>query len=336
MTLAAKQVVQSYYQTPIQRAYFQGCSGGGREAMMEVSRYPYDYNGVIAGSPAMNFGGIMSQQVWASQVFASAPTLPIKLPAVNAAAIQACDALDGVQDGVIDNPRRCSFDPIVMRCKLLDTTSCLNDAEIAAVRKLYAGPRLSSGETVLPGFSPGSESNWFESFLIGYAGGGPEYYKWMVYNNPLWTSLAFNLDTDVPVSRARVEPIGNSDNPDIRAFINAGGKLIMYHGWADEIVPSESSVRFYEAATALSGPSLSSSVRLFMIPGAHHCEAGFDMMPYLEAWSEQGQAPDRVINTTQVNSNTTTRALCPWPQTAMYNGSGSTSDASSFTCRTPS
>lgn len=303
---------------------------------MEVSRYPNDYNGVIAGSPAMNFGGVMSQQVWASQIYASAPTLATKLQAVNTAAINACDALDGVQDGVISNPRQCTFDPGTMRCPLLETTSCLNDAEIAAVRKLYAGPRLSNGDVVLPGFSPGSETQWFQAFLIGFAGGGPDYYKWIVYGNPLWTPLGFNLNSDVPVSRARVEPIINSDNPDIRPFINAGGKLIMYHGWADEIVPSESSVRFYESATTLAGPSLSSSARLFMIPGAHHCEAGFDAITYLEDWAERGQAPDRVINTTTANSITTTRALCPWPQAAVYNGSGSISDASNYTCRAPS
>ncbi|ARN19574.1 hypothetical protein A4W93_06405 [Piscinibacter gummiphilus] len=331
--VTSKQVMNAYYQAPVQRAYFQGCSGGGREALMSVSRYPGDYDGVIAGAPAMDWGELMSQHVWTAQIRESAPNLANKFSAITAAVKKACDKNDGVQDGILENPQKCTFDPVVMKCSLFDTNSCLNNAEIAAMRKLYEGPKLTNGELLIPGLAKGSEGGWLMAYILNYLGGGPEYYKWMVYNNSGWTPSNFYLDTDVAQSRARVEPISDSGDPNISAFIQRGGKLIMWHGWADQMIPSANSVRYYEKAQALLGSTLSNSARLFMVPGAQHCQAGFDMVPHLEKWVEQGQAPTQVINTTQALFSTTTHPLCPWPQVAAYNGSGSTTSAASYTCR---
>jgi len=333
VAVTAKQVMNAYYQLPVQRAYFQGCSDGGREALGEVIRYPGDYNGVIAGASANYFGEQMAFQVWTDRLRSTVPNLNWKLSAVNTAVMNACDALDGVKDGKIENPKACNWDPAAIQCTLFDTTSCLNATEVAVMRKFYDGPRLATGELVYSGRARGSEGGWASSDLLNTAG-GQEYFRNFVYNNPNWSESNFNIDVDVPYSRTYVEPNVNADNPDIRPFIQAGGKLIMYHGWADQEVPSANSVRFYEAASNIVGSSIGSNARLFMDPGTQHtCEDGINLVPHLEAWVENGVAPTRIIKTTTSGTTTITHPLCPWPQTAKYNGSGSTTDAANFTCQ---
>lgn len=336
MAVAAKQVMLSYYQRAVQRAYFQGCSGGGREAMMEVSRYPNDYDGVIAGAPAMSWGQIMALNVWTTNLNWTASGLFLKYPQVTQGVMKACDKQDGVQDNTLENAGACGFDPAVLQCLIGDFPTCLSQKEVGVMRKRYEGPRLATGELVIPGLAKGSEGGWTTADTLNTLGGGQEYFRWMVYNNPNWSSNNFILDYDVPNSRATIEPIVNSDNPDIRPFIQRGGKLIMYHGWADQMIPSANSVRYFEQARNIVGSGLSNNARLFMVPGGEHCAAGFDMVPHLEAWVEQGQAPDRVIRTTTTSTlfgtTTTTHPLCPWPKVAKYNGSGSTSDAANYSC----
>jgi feruloyl esterase len=342
VAVTTKQVISAYYGSPAQRAYFQGCSGGGREALAEVSRYPSDYDGVIAGAPPMDFGELMTQLIWNNQTMAGAPFLNAKLGTVNNAVLQQCDTLDGVQDNVLENPQACHFDPVSIQCKLLDTPFCLNQSEVGVLRKIYEGPRLANGELLIPGPSVGSEGiAWVLGGPLFSLVGGQEYYRWMVYNNPLWSAIGFNLNTNYPDSRTRVEPIVDSGNPDISAFTQRGGKLILYHGWSDPLIPSANTVRYYEGTRSYVGPTLQNNARLFMVPGMGHCEGGtgatsFDMVPHLEAWVEQGQAPDRVIAVQPGflgSPPTLSRPLCPWPKTAHYNGSGSTNDAANFTCR---
>ncbi|HEY1130651.1 MAG TPA: tannase/feruloyl esterase family alpha/beta hydrolase [Roseateles sp.] len=338
VAVTAKQLMNAFYQRPVQRAYFQGCSGGGREAMMQVSRYPADYDGVIAGAPAMDWGPLMSMHIWTEQIRQSVPWLGTKFSAIKAAVMKACDKNDGVQDGVIENPKACKFDPVVLQCTIFDTNSCLNKSEVAAMRKLYEGPKLTTGELLIPGYSVGTETSWGISHFLNMLGGGPEYYKWMVYNDPSWTTAGFYLDVDVVNSRARVEPNVNSSNPDIGAFIQRGGKLLMHHGWSDSVIPSENTVRYYDKLRSRF-PSIANNARLFMVPGAEHCAIGFDPAPVLEKWVEQGQAPERLINTvttsTLFGTTTTTHPLCAWPKVAKYNGTGSTTDAANFTCADP-
>lgn len=308
---------------------------------MEVSRYPEDYDGVIAGAAAMDFGEVMTQLLWSGQKMSTAPGLLLKLSMVNQAVTQQCDSLDGVQDGVLENPLQCGFDPAVLQCKLFDTPFCLTSNEVNVLRKVYEGPRLSSGELLIPGPAVGSEGlAWLLNGILLSPVGGGEYYRWLVYNNPLWSPLFFNLDSDYPNSRTRVEPIIDSGNPDISAFAQRGGKLIVYHGWNDALIPGANAVRYYEGARTYLGPALEQHARLFMVPGMGHCEGGtgatsFDMVPHLEAWVEQGQAPERVIAVEPGASGAppaSSRPLCPWPKTARYTGSGSTQDAANFTC----
>lgn len=344
VAVTAKQVIHSYYGTPVTRAYFQGCSGGGREALMEVSRYPEDYDGVIAGAAAMDFGEVMTQLLWSTQMTAAAPGLQLKLSMVNQAVLQQCDTLDGVQDGVLENPLQCGFDPSVLQCQLLDTPFCLTKNEVNVLRKLYDGPRLSTGELLIPGPARGSEGlSWLLNGVVLGAVGGAEYYRWMVYDNPLWLPLFFNLDSDYPVSHAGVEHIVDSGNPDISAFAQRGGKLIIYHGWNDALIPGANAVRYYEAARGYLGAALEDTARLFMVPGMGHCSGGagatsFDMVPHLKAWVERGEAPERVIAVQPGSLGappTLSRPLCPWPKSAHYIGSGSTNDAANFTCQAP-
>ncbi|ARN19594.1 hypothetical protein A4W93_06510 [Piscinibacter gummiphilus] len=336
IAFAVKQLIEIFYKAPVRHAYFQGCSGGGREALMEVSRYPEDYDGVIAGSPAMNFGEIMAQMIWNSQILATAPTLHTKLPAVHQAVLQACDRLDGVDDGVLENPTQCRFDPAVLRCKVFDTAACLNAAELSALRKLYDGPRLATGEHLIAGPALGSEgAGWVMSSIMTSIG-GPEYYRWLVHGDPRWDATRFDLDRDYPLARSRTGHITDSSSGDIDAFVQRGGKLILYHGWADTLISAHNTVRYHETVRNKLGPRTDDSVRLFMAPGMPHCGEGADMLQALEDWVERGQAPQRVILATRTSSWVGTRAathpLCPWPQAARYNGQGSTRDADNFTC----
>lgn len=329
LAVTSKQLIQAYYGTPASRAYFQGCSGGGREALMNVSRYPQDYDGVIAGAPPMNWGELMSQQIWRGQVAFWAPKLLFKLNAINKAVMNKCDTLDGVKDGRLENPLQCNFDPAEMQCASFATNSCLTRAEVNALRKIYTGPKLKNGELLMPGLAVGSEGiTWFAAALTDLVG-GPQYYKWMVFNDPNWSALTFNLDRDYSVSQILVQPIINADNPDLREFAQYGGKLIVYHGWNDAIVPGPNSVRYFEAVSEVLGSKTQDTVRLFMMPGQQHCTGSFDMVQHLEDWVERGLAPDRVI----VSDGASSHPSCPWPQTAHYNGSGETTDAANFTCR---
>lgn len=335
LAMTAKQVISAYYGAPARHAYFQGCSDGGREAMMEVSRFPDDYDGVIAGSPAINFGEIMTQLVWNERAIAAAPNLHAKLPMVNKAILQACDGLDGVQDGVLENPMQCQFDPAVLQCKLFDTAACLTKAEVAALRKVYDGPRLKSGELLIPGPAVGGEgAGWV---LAGFMNsvGGLEYYRWLVYGDPAWTAAGFDLDRDYAHSRRAGQVLDASD-PDIGSFVRRGGRLIMYHGWSDSLISALNSVRYYEKARSVLGPKVGDSARLFMVPGLQHCGEGIDMVPQLEAWVEHDQAPETAVARSKGRSllghAESSRLLCPWPKTARYKGSGSTGDAANFSC----
>jgi feruloyl esterase len=337
VAVAAKQVIAGHYGRPVQRAYFQGCSGGGREALMEAGRYPDDYDGVIAGAPAMDFAKVMSFQLWNARTLAMAPTLRAKLPVLHAAVLKACDKLDGVDDGVLENPLQCPFDPAQLQCKVFDTAACLTRNEVNAVRKVYEGPSLASGELLMPGLALGSEgAGWVIAGFFSRVG-GPEFYRWMVYGDPAWDAEAFDLDRDYAHARAHVGPITDSGDADLAAFARRGGKVILYHGWSDPLIPAGNSLNYYDKLRARLGPALHDTARLYMAPGMPHCGAGIDLVPYLEAWIERGQPPDKVVVIQKpqgwLDSTATTRALCPWPKTAHYSGTGSLRDAANFSCR---
>lgn len=341
--VAAKQIIRAYYGAGPKHAYFLGCSNGGRDAIMEASRYPEDYDGVIAGAPARRYLEIVTQLVTYSQVSAATPTLASKLSLVHDAVVRKCDQLDGVKDGILENPLLCRFDPSELECKGTDAKACLTPAEAGAFRKIYGGVKLGDGRAVISGPVPSSEGvpgNW-TSWVASPVGAlaGQEIYRWMAFDDPDWKIETFDLDRDYPAAREKIGAIINAEDADLRAFAKRGGKLIMYQGWADPVITPRETIDYHEAIARIS-PAAASNARLFMVPGMMHCAGGpganvFDMQPALEAWVEKGQAPERIVAVEAGPSPTTSHPLCAWPKTARYNGSGSTKDARNFSCKAP-
>ncbi len=360
MTDDARQIVRTFYGTPVKRAYFNACSDGGREALMEAQRFPADYDGIVAGAPANYWTHLTSNAVanlQALSVSDSSFIPPAKLPAIQSAAQQACDMNDGVKDGIIENPARCHFDTSVLLCKGAESDSCLSAAQVTALNKLYAGGHYSNGKLFYPGYPPGGEAaknNW-DLWVTGPAPGkslmyayGTQFFKNMVYNNPTWDYHSFQPDRDVEASDKKLASVLNSTNPDLHAFVAHGGKLIMYHGWDDGAIAAPNSINYYNAVAAKMGAAQTSkSVRLFMVPGMEHCFGGNGASSFgqfsaggedaehnvdtaLVVWVEEGRAPERIIASKPGSSMT--HPLCPYPATAHYNGTGDTASAASFTC----
>jgi feruloyl esterase len=339
MTLASKAIIAAYYNDGPKHAYWNGCSTGGRQAMAEAQRYPNDYDGIVAGAPASYTTRLQGSQVWTAAVTHKADAgyiPPAKYPLIHKAALDQCDALDGVKDGVIEDPTRCKFDPKVLECKDADGPSCLTAAQVEVARKIYAGPAF------FPGLEPGSEMGW-----ATLSGPKPmdlavDVYKYLVFQDPKWEYLTFNPDTDVARADKAISGMMNSVDPNLQPLFAHGGKLLQYHGWADPGIPPGSSVNYYKSVLeALGGKAkVNDSYRLFMVPGMGHCGGGdgtstFDMVSALDQWVVQGKAPDQIVASRVVNGAVVrTRPLCPYPQVAAYKGSGSTDDAANFSCQT--
>jgi len=258
--------------------------------------------------------------------------------------LAACDGLDGLKDGLIDDPTRCHFDPQVLACKDGDGPGCLTPKQVQSVKTIL-GPAKSprTGAEIFPGFQPGTELQW------GRLIGGPEPYdtaldqfKYTVFNDPHWDWRTFDVDRDLAKAEAALRDTLAAVDPNISAFAGHPGKLLMYHGWSDQDIAPLASVNFYKsAAKAIGDAKAASSLRLFMVPGMGHCGGGegpntFDMMVPLEQWVEKGEAPTRVVASHRTNGAVDrTRPLCPYPQVARYTGNGGTDEAESFTCRLP-
>jgi feruloyl esterase len=342
--VTAKQVIAAYYREAAQRAYFVGCSNGGREALMLASRYPDDYDGIVAGAPAMRYLEVLTQMIWFNEAAygpAGAPTLTKKLGLVNRAVLAKCDAIDGVTDGILENPLQCKFDPAELRCKAFSTEDCLSDPEVAAFRKIYGGPRMPNGKQIYSGPALGSEEGpagwggWIQpEKTLAF---GRDFYRWLALDDPDWKVETFEIDRDYPRALERIGPIVNANDPSLEAFASRNGKLIMYQGWYDAGITPLEAVKYYDGARRRLGSKTDDHVRLFMVPGMAHCADGpgansVDMFPALAAWVERGEAPERIIATKPASNPEFTHPLCPWPKTARYNGSGPTHDAASFRC----
>lgn len=351
----AKSLAASYYEQPVQRAYFHGCSNGGRDALMEARRYPDDYDGIIAGAPAASWTGLMTSFAWNMQAVDAAPSLNTKLELINRAVMQACDQLDGLEDGLLQNPHACKFDPATLQCSGSEGPDCLSESEVTALRKIYDGPRLSDGTRVYAGVPVGAETLenfdfWISSEEAAQRTFAIESFRWMVHGDPSWDIADFDIDRDFGVARERVAPIMNSDDPDISEFVGAGGKLLMYHGWNDAAIPAGSAIDYYTAMRETVGPKADEMTRLFMVPGMNHCTGGlgpndFDALGTLDRWVEDGIAPESIVATqydppkvflTLPGAKAVrTRPLCAWPKEARYSGDGSPDDAANFVCELP-
>jgi feruloyl esterase len=353
VTVAAKTIVSAAYGSAPRYSYFEGCSNGGRQAMMEAQRYPQDFDGIIAGAPALDWTGLMTGFNYNEQAIRAAPIPPAKLTVIARAVVAKCDAKDGLVDGLVDNPRRCGFDPSVLLCKSGDAPDCLTSAQVAAVRKVYDGPVNSRGDQLHPGFPPGAEDggDGWQLWISGPSGvGAPvnnnpfqftfsdHYLRYMVFSDPNYDSMTFNFDRDP----ARLNATGNflnATDPNLKPFRARGGKLIIWHGWSDHALMADRSIEYYDDVVRTVGNKnkVKDLLRLFLAPGMHHCAGGpglndFDALTALESWVEQGKAPDSIVARHVGAGVQRTRPLCSYPQIAVYDGKGDPNSASSFAC----
>jgi feruloyl esterase len=351
MTKAGKAAAEALYGSAPKFAYFTGCSGGGQQALAEAQRYPADYDGIVSGAPA-NF----PTRMWPGETYPSYVTqqseetkIPVeKLPVIAAAAVAACDEMDGAKDGLITDPRECDFDPVTIQCKSGDAADCLTEAQVDSVKKVYAGLKdPTTGEQFWPGYEPGSELQWAghigEPFIIPQG-----YFKAMVFDDPKWDWKTFDFSDPedfkiLQEADARYGPILNANDPDLNAFKELGGKLILWHGWADQNIAPQNSISYYESVVADQGGEQETLdfLRFFLAPGMGHCSGGtgpdkFDALAALDKWVEKGEAPTQIIaSKLEAGKVVRTRPLCVYPQVETYKGSGSIDDAASFTCAAP-
>jgi feruloyl esterase len=345
MTVKAKAIVNAFYDSAPKLSYFNGCSAGGRQGLKAALQYPDDFDGIVAGAPALNATGRAAFAVSVAQNLRQEPASYIpasKYPAINNAVLMACDGNDGVKDGVIENPRACKFDAKVLACSAAESDSCLTPPQVEAANKMYQplkNPR--TGKEIFPGLSYGSELGW------GTFGGqqpfaiGTQMFQFMVFKDPAWDYKTLNFDTHMTQVDAIENGVINALEPNLKPFASSKGKMILYHGWADPQIPAESSVGYYtRLIDAMGGASKAKeNVRLFMVPGMNHCQGGvgtstFDMVAALEQWVEGNKAPESIPASKVTQGKTErTRPLCAYPQVATYKGSGSTDDAANFSCK---
>jgi feruloyl esterase len=341
MTVEAKALIHAFYGSSPRHSYWNGCSGGGREGLLQASRYPDEFDGIIAGDPAN-----IRRNSWvlelAVQTFKDPEAYipPAKYPMIHRAVLEACDAKDGLKDGLIESPERCNVDFKSLQCKAGDGPDCLTARQVQTAQTITSPVATKAGKTLFPRVEPGTELRWSR------VAGGPQpadlfldEFRYVVYRNPNWDWRSFDLERDSAKAHA-IDKNVDELNPDLRAFTKHGGKLLLYQGWADQQVAPGFSVEFYKAVLDSSeDPEHASDwVRLFMAPGMAHCSGGegpdtFDKIKTIEQWVEQGKAPKQIIAAHKSDGKTDrTRPLCPYPQVASYKGAGSIDDAANFSC----
>jgi tannase/feruloyl esterase len=343
MTVKAKAVITAFYGRGPRLSYWNGCSTGGRQGLMEAQRYPEDFDGIVAGAPAnfqthLHAFDIVLQT--AVRQFGSAVP-PAKVTLLGKAVLDACDAADGVKDGFLNNPRKCNFDYSSLLCKGVEADNCLTAAQIDSVKKAHGPLMNAKGALVYPGYAMGSEGTW----RVVSAANGPAptalslgSYREVLHQDPNWDWRTFDVNKDVPALDEKHGYI-NAVNPDLSQFKARGGKLITYHGWNDVGISPENSINYRESVLAKMGPDQDNWYRLFMVPGMGHCQGGpgpnqFNLMGAMERWRESNIAPEEITASHVANNRVDmTRPLCPYPQVAVYKGVGSTNDAVNFSCK---
>jgi feruloyl esterase len=345
MTLKAKAIVAAFYDKSAQYSYWNGCSSGGKQGLKEAQRYPEDYDGIIAGAPANYWTHLTAATVWVGAATHKDPASfipPEKYRVIHQAVVEACDAVDGLKDGLIDDPRRCHFDPKTIECSGTDASTCLTAPQVEAVKKIY-GPATNprTGEAIFPGLEPGSELGWAlmaggkEPSEIGMAE-----FRNIVYHDANWDWRTFDFDKGVALAEKVDNNTITANDPNLKQFFSHGGKLLMYHGWTDPLIAPENSIHYYTSVLDKMGGAskAGASIRLFMVPGMDHCGGGegpnaFDSVGVIEQWVEQGNAPAQMIAAhSSAGKVDRTRPLCTYPEVAKYKGSGSIDEAASFLC----
>ena len=347
MTTASKRIIASHYDRGPAFSYWNGCSAGGRQAMKAAQRFPDDFDGIIAGAPGLDWTSRAAQAVRVAKALASqegARLSHTQRQLLHTAVVNACDALDGVKDGLIENPQRCTFDPAVLECKDATATACLTKAQVETARLMYSSPINPKTRRLIAGLAPGSELGWTDlGWTASARATGLDQFRFIVFGDPGWTVQQFNFDSDVVRAEEADRDTINALDPNLKPFFDRGGKLIQYHGWSDpQISPLNSTQYYSRVVETLGGASkVDGSYRLFMAPGMAHCGGGegpntFDMVSALEQWVEHGRAPDQIVASHSTKGAVDrTRPLCPYPQVAVYKGTGSTDEAANFTCKAP-
>jgi feruloyl esterase len=343
-TLKAKTIMTTYYDRPIKYSYWNGCSTGGRQGLMEAQRYPEDFDAIVAGAPANYQTHLHTWDLSVAVPVLKDPAAVVpaaKATMLNKAVLAACDGKDGVKDGLLNEPRTCKFDPSTLLCKAGDSEDCLTAPQVEAVKRMYAPAKTKSGEVVFPGKEPGSETGW-NAIAGGQAPQGVSLGSFLVANESAnWDWRSFDLDRDLKIVDEKVGTIVNAVNPDLSAFKARGGKLILYHGWNDTAISPGNTINYYNSVLTRMGAKQDNWIRLFMIPGMGHCQGGpgpsqVNYMGALERWRESGVAPEQMQAYHVTNNRVDmARPLCPYPQVAQYKGVGSTNDAANFVCKAP-
>jgi feruloyl esterase len=348
MTVQAKALINKFYGSAPRLSYWNGCSTGGRQGLMSAQKYPEDFDAVLAGAPANYQTHLHTWDLAVSTPVLKDPSSAVsaaKLEMVNKAVLNACDAKDGVADGVLNDPTKCTFDVASLQCKAGDADSCLTAPQVAEIKRAYQPVKTSSGQVVFPGKAPGAELGGAPGFA-GYIGGqnAPAISVGsfqVAYNNANWDWKTFDVDKDLPIVDQKVGAIVNAVNPDLSKFKARGGKLLMYHGWNDTAISPGNAIDYYTSVQKKMGGKQDDFVRLFMAPGMNHCGGGVgpnqvNWMAALERWREAGVAPER-IDAVRINNNRVevSRPLCPYPQIAVYSGKGTPNDSGNFACKNP-
>lgn len=349
MTRKAKALIQAHYAQKPAYSYWNGCSTGGRQGLIQVQRTPDAYDGLLTAAPAINWDRFIPAELWpalAMKEEAGGPIAACKLTAVNNAAVAACDALDGVADGVLENPRQCRFDPKAIQCAsgAPSDCNCLTAGEVSAVRKIWDGARDTRGRRLWYGLEPGASFG-------GLAGTNPfsistDHHRLWIERDPTWdwhTLDYAGFAENFKLSRLLFNRVIGSDDPDLKDFRKAGGKVLIWHGWSDQLIFPRGTIDYYERLLEENGgeKKVHKFARLFMAPGVAHCGGGTgpvvsnaDLFQAVVDWVEHDQAPERLTASfTQGGQVIRTRPWCLYPKVAVYTGSGSTDDAANFVCR---
>jgi feruloyl esterase len=349
MTVAAKDLMKAYYEKPLKYSVMAEGGGGTIAALSSAQRYPYDYDVIAVTGMSSYLSRHTFGQMWywqATHKDEASFIPPDKYRVLHQAALNACDARDGLKDGIISNPEACKFDPVVVQCKDAVTADCLTAPQVEAARKIYSGPiNPRTKQEIYSPMYPGSELGW------GQLAGGDqplgipvEFFKYFVFKDPKWDykTRPVNFDSDVTLAdRPDVAPV-NAVDPDLTQFFARGGKLLLVDGWSDTSVPPKVATNYYKAVVAKVGAKpVQQSMRFFMVPAMGHAPGmtgeenfNYDPLFVIEQWKQTGLAPEELLfehykNGVQVG----TRLVCQYPKVPTYKGKGNTEDSTSFVCK---
>jgi pimeloyl-ACP methyl ester carboxylesterase len=338
LTDTSRSLIDEFYGEPADYAYWNGCSTGGREGLMLAQRYPDAYDGILAGAPAINWDRFIPSLLWPQIVMdeeLGGVIDPCKLAAATSAAVEACDTVDGVSDGVLEDPRACDFDPSAL---VGFETPCgeFTETDAAVIQAIWDGPRTSNGDFMWYGIAPGAPLEEVAGSLPFPI--GSDYIRIWVHQDPTfdWHTLGYGGFEDAfRISQGLFHDVIGTDDPDLTSFRDAGGRLVMWHGWYDQLIPPEGSIDYYDRVLEAMGEigDVAEFARLFMAPGVLHCGDGpglteFDAFGALVDWVETGRAPETIT----ASRGAETRPMCPYPTVATYDGTGDPDRAASFDC----